>query len=240
MMLSAGATPRLGPRSRAPARIGTLATMTPRWPVTLFDLDGTLADSINLIVTSYQHAFREVAGHEWDETEIKSWIGKSLIDAFRDALGDELGEKAYASYTAFNEANTERLMKGYDGVPELLRDLNAAGVKTGVVTSKRRPPAEWAIRLCGLDIPLLVGHEDVLAHKPDARPLLRGLELLGARAEDAVYVGDAAVDVIAARNAGLPTVAVTWGAGVRSDIEATEPLELCDTVAQLRAVLLPQ
>ena len=113
-----------------------------------------------------------------------------------------------------------------------------AGVRIGVVTSKRRPPAEWAIRLCGLDIPLLVGHEDVPAHKPDPRPLLRGLELLGATAEEAVYVGDAAVDVIAARNAGLPAVAVTWGAGVRADIEATDPVALCDMVAELRAVLL--
>jgi len=168
-------------------------------------------------------------------------------------------------------------MKGYEGVPELLRDLNAAGVRTGVVTSKRRPPAEWAIRLCKLEIPLLVGHEDVPAHKPDPRPLLRGLELLGAKVEEAVYVGDAAVDVIAARvpahkpdprpllrglellgakveeavyvgdaavdviaarNAGLPAIAVTWGAGVRADIEATDPLAICDTAAELRAVLL--
>ncbi|MHB1008565.1 MAG: HAD family hydrolase [Propionibacteriaceae bacterium] len=211
---------------------------SPRWPVILFDLDGTLADSINLIVTSYQHAFREVVGHEWDETEIKSWIGRSLIDAFRTALGPELGERAYAEYTRFNEANTVRLMKGYDGVPQLLRDLTAAGVRTGVVTSKRRQPAEWAIELCGLDVPLLVGHEDVPAHKPDPRPLLRGLELLGADPQHAVYVGDAAVDVIAARNAGLPTVAVTWGAGLRADIEATEPLAMCDTVDELRAVLL--
>lgn len=204
----------------------------------LFDLDGTLADSINLIVTSYQHAFREVVGHEWDTDEIKSWIGTSLIDAFRTALGPELGQKGYEVYTAFNEANTERLLKGFDGIPELLRDLTAAGVRIGVVTSKRREPAEWAIRLCGLDIPLLVGHEDVPAHKPDPRPLLKGLELVGASAEDAVYVGDAAVDVIAARNAGLPTVAVTWGAGHRADIEAQKPLALCDTVEELRAVLL--
>ncbi len=211
---------------------------SPRWPVILFDLDGTLADSINLIVTSYQHAFREVVGYEWDETEIKSWIGTSLIDAFRNALGAELGEKAYTSYTRFNEANTVRLMKGYDGVPQLLRDLTAVGVRTGVVTSKRRQPAEWAIELCDLEVPLLVGHEDVPAHKPDPRPLLRGLELLGVNAEHAVYVGDAAVDVIAARNAGLPTVAVTWGAGLRADIEATEPLAMCDTVDELRAVLL--
>jgi pyrophosphatase PpaX len=213
--------------------------MKPRWPVILFDLDGTLADSIDLIVTSYQHAFREVVGHEWDEAEIKSWIGKSLIDAFHEALGTELGDKAYASYTTFNEANTERLMKGYEGIPELLRDLNTAGVKIGVVTSKRRPPADWAIQLCGLEIPLLVGHEDVPAHKPDPRPLLRGLELLGASPAQAVYVGDAPVDVVAARNAGLGAVAVTWGAGVRAEIEATEPFALCDTVVELRAVLLP-
>ncbi len=212
--------------------------MTPRWPVILFDLDGTLADTINLIVTSYQHAFREVIGREWDEKEIKSWIGKSLIDAFRGALGDELGEKAYVVYTKFNEENTERLIKGYEGVPELLRDLVAAGVRIGVVTSKRRPPAEWAIRLCGLEIPLLVGHEDVPAHKPDPRPLLKGLELLGATADQAVYVGDAPVDIVAARNAGLPAVGVSWGAGVRAEIEAKEPVALCDTVDELRAVLL--
>lgn len=209
-----------------------------RWPVILFDLDGTLADTINLIVTSYQHAFVEVVGHEWDEAEIKSWIGKSLIDAFRGALGPELGEKAYLSYTAFNEANTEKLIKGYEGVPELLRDLGEAGARIGVVTSKRRPPAEWAIELCGLDIPLLVGHEDVPAHKPDPRPLLRGLELLDATPEQAVYVGDAPVDVVAARNAGLPAVGVSWGAGVRAEIEAVGPVALCDTVAELRAVLL--
>lgn len=214
--------------------------MTPRWPVILFDLDGTLADTINLIVTSYQHAFREVVGHEWDEAEIKSWIGKSLINALRDALGPELGEKAYVSYTTFNEANTERLIKGYEGVPELLGDLTAAGATIGVVTSKRREPAEWAIRLCGLDIPLLVGHEDVPAHKPDPRPLLRGLDLLGADVEHAVYVGDAPVDVVAARNAGMPTVSVTWGAAPRADIEAASPLAICDTVDELRAVLLPQ
>ena len=239
MMRLRGANPRTNSLPHGGVRVGTLADMTPRWSVILFDLDGTLADSINLIVMSYQHAFREVIGHEWDEAEIKSWIGKSLIDALRETLGNELGERAYASYTTFNEANTERLMKGYAGVPELLRDLNAAGVKIGVVTSKRRPPAEWAIRLCGLEIPLLVGHEDVPAHKPDPRPLLRGLELLGASPSEAVYVGDAPVDVVAARNAGLPAVAVTWGAGVRADIEATEPVVICDTVAELRAVLLP-
>lgn len=212
--------------------------MTPRWPVILFDLDGTLADTIDLIVESYQHAFLEVIGREWDEVEVRSWIGMSLIEAFRGALGDELAEKANTSYTAYNQANTERLIKGYEGVPELLVDLKAAGAKIGVVTSKRRPPAERALELCGLDIPLLVCHEDVPVHKPDPMPLLRGLELLGANAGEAVYVGDAAVDVVAARNAGLPAVAVMWGAGLRSDIEATNPLAMCDTTDELRAVLL--
>ncbi len=212
--------------------------MTPRWPVILFDLDGTLADTINLIVTSYQHAFKQVIGREWDPAEIKSWIGMSLIDAFHTALGKELGDEAFAVYTTFNEANTERLIRGYDGIPELLADLNAAGVRTGVVTSKRRGQAQRAIDLCHLDIRLLVAHEDVDAHKPDPRPLLLGLEMLDGTPSDAVYVGDAAVDVIAAHHAGLPSVAVTWGAGERSAIEAAGPSVLCDTVAELRAQLL--
>lgn len=213
--------------------------MTPRWPVILFDLDGTLADTINLIVTSYQHAFREVIGREWDPVEIKTWIGTSLIDAFRAALGPELGQRAFEVYTTFNEANTVRLIRGYDGVPLLLADLTAAGVRCGVVTSKRRGQAQRAIDLCGLDVPLLIAHEDVEAHKPDPRPLLKGLELLQGTVDTAVYVGDAAVDTIAAHRAGLDAIAVTWGAGARADIETAQPLMICDTVAQMRGALLP-
>lgn len=211
---------------------------TPRWPVVLFDLDGTLVDTINLIVTSYQHAFRTVVGHEWPEAEIKSWIGTSLIDAFRAALGTEKGEEAFAVYTAFNQEHTEELIKGYAGVPELIDALREAGVRMGVVTSKRREPAEWALRLGHLDLPVVIAHEDVTAHKPDPAPLLAGLEKLGASVDEVVYVGDAVVDIKAARAAGLPCLSVSWGAGVRADLEEAHPEGIADTAAELGRLLL--
>ena len=213
---------------------------SPRWPFVVFDLDGTLVDTIGLIVASYQHAFTTVLGHPWDEAEIKTWIGQSLYGAMQRVAPDEADE-IFREYTTWNEANTERLIKQYPGVNQLVDDLVAAGITVGVATSKRDQPAHLALRLAGLDevMPLLVHHDSVDEHKPSPKPLLKALELLGATPDLAVYVGDAAVDILAAHNAGMAGVAVTWGAGTKEAIDEAKPLVTCDTVDELRAVLLP-
>lgn len=210
----------------------------PRFPVVVFDLDGTLVDTIGLIVASYQHAFTTVLGHGWDEDEIKSWIGQSLYGAMVRVAPAE-ADDIFREYTTWNMANTERLIARYPGVNDLVADLVAAGVRVGVATSKRDEPARVALRLAGMAdlVPLLVAHDDVSAHKPDPEPLLLACAKLGADPEEAAYVGDAAVDVLAARNAGLTGIAVTWGAGTRADIAAAHPEYTCDTAADLRAVL---
>lgn len=212
---------------------------TPRWPVVIFDLDGTLVDSINLIVASYQHAFTTVLGHPWDEAEIRTWIGQSLYGAMKRAAPEQADE-IFRVYTEWNVANTERLLKGYPGVPELLADLAAAGVRMGVATSKRDEPAHWAMKLAGIDalVPLLVHHDSVDEHKPSPKAVLLAASELDADVADCVYVGDAAVDVLAANNAGMDSVAVTWGAGTRASIEAARPTVTCNTIDELRAALL--
>ncbi len=213
---------------------------TPRWPYVVFDLDGTLVDTIGLIVASYQHAFTTVLGHPWDEAEIKTWIGQSLYGAMQRVAPNEADE-IFNEYTTWNQANTERLIKQYPGINELVFDLVKAGTTVGVATSKRDEPALLALRLAGLSevMPLLVHHDSVDQHKPSPKPLLAALELLGAAPEQAVYVGDAAVDIQAAHNAGMAGIAVTWGAGTRAAIAAADPLITCDTPAELRASLLP-
>ena len=213
---------------------------TPRWPFVVFDLDGTLVDTIGLIVASYQHAFTTVLGRPWDDAEIKTWIGTSLLGAMRRVAPDDY-EEIYREYTSWNEAHTERLIRQYPGVNDLVADLVAAGVKVGVATSKRDQPARLALSLSGLDaVPLLVHHDSVDEHKPSPKPLLEALRQLGAEPSQAVYVGDAAVDIAAAHNAGMAGVAVTWGAGTREAISAAAPLVTCDTADELRAVLLPE
>ena len=210
-----------------------------RWPVVLFDLDGTLADTIGLIVASYNHAFREVMGTERDEREIRSWIGRPLLESFAAVAPGHAAELDRV-YRAWNIAQTPTLLREYPGVREVLLTLGEAGVPTGVVTSKRRETALLALRGVGLDglVPLLATLEDTEEHKPLPAPLLHAAATLGVPPSDCVYVGDAVVDVVAARNAGMGAVAVTWGAGERAALEAAGPDELVTDAEELRRVLL--
>ena len=103
-----------------------------RWPALVFDLDGTLVDTIGLIVASYQHAFRTVLGHEEDEARIRAWIGRPLVRCFQEAAPDHADE-LFAAYTAWNEANTDAMVRSYAGVADLLGDLAAAARAFGQV-----------------------------------------------------------------------------------------------------------
>ena len=188
----------------------------PRWPAVVFDLDGTLVDTVGLIVASYQHAFRTVLGAEEDEARIRAWIGQPLIRAFRE-VSPERADELFATYLEWNSANTERLIRRYAGIDTMLAALDEAGVAVAAATSKLRGPAEMAVRLTGL-----AEHLDVLV-----------------TLEDTVYVGDAVVDVKAARNAGMSAIGVTWGAGTREAVATARPDVLADTVDDLVAALLP-
>lgn len=211
-----------------------------RWPVAIFDLDGTLADTVNLIVESYQHAFRTIIGREEDPDVIRSWIGRPLLTAFRDH-SPEHADDLYDTYLTWNSDNTERLIRGYDGVRDVLAALTAAGVKVAVATSKRRDSAQQAMDLLGLSdvVSVLVGLEDTEIHKPDPTPLLLALDRLSeSDPSRAVYVGDAVVDVLAGKAAGMATVSVTWGAGVRGALEKVRPDGIADTPSELNDLLL--
>ena len=223
----------------SPASDPTTEAPRPRFSTVLFDLDGTLADTIPLIVASYQHAFRTVLAEEVDEGRARAWIGRPLLPALLEE-SPEHGDALDRVYREWNLANTARLIRRYDGVPELLTELGAAGLTCAVATSKRRETARLALVGVGIDhlIDVVAALEDTTAHKPAPDPLLHAAATLGVDPAGCVYVGDATVDVLAARAAGMAAVAVTWGAGERAALEATAPDALVDTVPQLAAYLL--
>ncbi len=213
--------------------------MRPRFHTVLFDLDGTLADTIPLIVASYQHAFRTVLGEEIDEARARAWIGRPLLPALLEE-SPEHGHSLDLTYREWNLANTARLIQRYDGVPEMLEALASAGVRMAVATSKRRQTARLALEGVGIDhlIEVAAALEDTTRHKPEPDPLLHAAASLGSQPCDCVYVGDATVDVLAARAAGMAAIAVSWGAADREALAATGPDALVDTVADLTAYLL--
>jgi pyrophosphatase PpaX len=171
--------------------------------------------------------------------EARGWIGQTLYGTF-SSRHPERAQELVDSYVAWNAAHLTDLLEEYAGADELLKELAASGATIGVVTSKRHVSAANTLRAAGLDgdLPLLVAMEDTDVHKPNPEPLLLALARLGVKAGDCVYIGDAVVDVLAARAAGMASIAVTWGAGDRTDLLAAGPLAVVDTMDELRDQLL--
>ena len=171
--------------------------------------------------------------------EARGWIGQTLYGTF-SGRHPERAQELVDSYVAWNAEHLTELLEEYPGADDLVAELNRSGATIGVVTSKRHSSAANTLRAAGLDghLPLLVAMEDTDVHKPNPEPLLLAAQRLGVRAIDCVYIGDAEVDVLAAKAAGMASIAVTWGAGERASLVAAGPLAVVDTMAELREQLL--
>ena len=184
-----------------------------RFPVVLFDLDGTVIDSGPMIVASMKHAAKSVLGREVPEEVLTAAIGGPGLVAQMRALDPKRVDELVAAYRAHNEPLHEGLEAFWE-VVEVLPRLRAEGRRLGIVTAKRRATASLAFdRLPGLEanFDVIVAAEDTERHKPDPDPILEALDRLGASAGEAAYVGDSPFDVRAAKAAGVYAVAVGWG-----------------------------
>jgi len=209
-----------------------------RWPVVLFDLDGTVLDTVELIRASHAHAVREVLGVELPDEELMAGIGTPLREQM-EVFSAERADELFHVYRAWNHANTARLIERYPGVDEVLLELEAEGARLGIVTSKMLDAVELAF--AALPPPIVWGvvitTEDTPLHKPHPAPLIAALERLEGTPAEAVYVGDSPFDLQAARAAGMAGIGVTWGAFGRAALEAEEPLVVVDTPAELLEAL---
>lgn len=204
----------------------------------LFDLDGTLADTVDLIVASFKRTISDLLGWAPTEQQCKSWIGRSLRDTF-EGLAPGRSQEFVTHYVTWNLANHAGNVDGFPGVNDLLDALRRSGRNYGVVTSKPLRSAIVSMECADLTdrIDLLATEADTTAHKPAPDPLLHALAGLGVAPGDAIYVGDAVVDLQAARAAGMAAIGVTWGAGSAAELAAVEPDAIVDSAAELRTVL---
>jgi pyrophosphatase PpaX len=210
-----------------------------RYPVVLFDLDGTVIDSGGIILASMRHATREVLGREYEDEELMRAVGGPGLEAQMQAFDPERVDELVRVYRAHNEPLHEELVC-CTGMESVLERLLAEGRRLGVVTAKRRSTVELAFEHVPLGhmFEAIVGGDETERHKPDPEPLLLGAERLGARPEDTAYVGDSPFDVRAAKAAGMRAVAVTWGRiHDRSRLEREEPDAIVDTAEELLAAL---
>lgn len=197
-----------------------------RYTTVLFDLDGTLIDSIRLILDSYHHTLQ---AHGFPARTDEQWlagVGTPLRIQFADWGHDaDLLEAMVATYREFNLANHDRMVTVYPGIGDMLRQLHEARLKLGLVTSKNRQGALRGLQLTGLAdyFEVLVCADDVTHPKPHPEPVERALALLGADRADTVFIGDSIHDMHSGRAAGVATAAALWGPFGRAHLEGTEP-----------------
>ena len=210
-----------------------------RYPVVLFDLDGTVIDSGSIILASMRHAAKTVLGREIPDEQLVAAVGgPGLVEQMRILDADRVDELVEC-YRAHNEPLHSDLTE-CAGMTDALTTLKQQGRRLGIVTAKRRATVDIAFRYLPLEafFDVVVGSEDTATHKPDPAPLVYALEQLDADPDEAAYVGDSPFDVRAAKAAGLHAVAVTWG-GIhgRERLEAEGPDAIVSDTDELLAAL---
>lgn len=206
----------------------------------LFDLDGTLIDSIDLILTSYHHT---MAAHGLPPVSDADWlagVGTPLrVQLARYCRTPDDMEALIETYREFNLGNHDRMVKPYPGVAELVAAIRASGRRTGIVTSKARVGTERGLALVGLSglFDCMVCVDDVMNPKPHPEPVEKAVANLSADPATTIYVGDSIHDMHSGRAAGVKTGAVLWGPFGRAELEPANPDFWFETPEEMRVAL---
>nr|WP_243137538.1 HAD-IA family hydrolase [Desulfofundulus thermobenzoicus] len=203
----------------------------------MFDLDGTLADSLPLIQHTYQRVFKEM-GIPWGNDDVMRWIGRTIMDIARHFAG-ERAEEFIQRYQHHYHRDHDLYTRLFPGTLEMLQDLQQKGLRLGIVTSKGKTGAWRTINFTGLDryMDVVITAHDVDKHKPLPDPILKALSSLHHGPQEAVYVGDSHFDIQAGRAAGTMTLGVTWGMAGREELQRLEPDGLLDSWRELEQYL---
>ena len=205
--------------------------MATRLEAVLFDLDGTLIDSIPLILASFRHA---VEAHGLDhvrDADLMDGLGTPLREHMaRLARDADAVDQLVETYRAYNHAEHDAWVVAFEGVAAALDELASAGVPLGIVTSKRVEMARRGLAVAGLghDFRVLIGPDEVTRPKPHPEPLLLAARHLDLAPERVAYVGDSPHDLAAARAAGMVAVGAGWGPFERARLDAERPRVVLD------------
>jgi pyrophosphatase PpaX len=210
-----------------------------RFPVVLFDLDGTVVDSGAIILASMRHAAKEVLGFEPPDEELMAAVGGPGLEAQMYALAPDHVDELVTVYRAHNEPLHDGLVS-CAGIDDVLVRLKEEGRRLGIVTAKRRATVELAFATVPLGhlFETVVGGDETERHKPNPEPLLLAAERMRADPRECAYVGDSPFDIRAAKAAHMHAVAATWG-GIhdREKLEREEPDAIVDDPQELLDVV---
>jgi pyrophosphatase PpaX len=183
-----------------------------RYPTVLFDLDGTLIDSGEIILASFRYATKTVLAREIPDEVLAAAVGGSNIYEQMRAFDEERADELVRVYREHNEPLHDDLV-AFEGIEGVLERLRCEGRRLGIVTAKRRRTVDLAFAMLPLEryFDAVVTAEETKQHKPHPEPVLAALERLGSTPQETAFVGDSPFDMGAGKAAGVFTIAVSWG-----------------------------
>lgn len=183
-----------------------------KYKTLLFDLDGTIIDTNELIINSFIYTLENYYPGKYTREDIIPHMGRPLIDQIKHFGEEELVEEMIEMYREHNISTHDDMIREFPYVKEVLTELHQLGASLGVVTTKMDVTTKMGLELFGLDelMSTIVTYGDTELHKPAPEPILLAMERLNADPETTLMVGDSQYDIEAAQNAGITSIGVSW------------------------------
>jgi pyrophosphatase PpaX len=204
----------------------------------LFDLDGTLINTNDLIISSFLHTLNHYYPNQYKEIDVLPFMGPPLEESF-GGLNPEKVDEMCAHYRAYNHEHHDELVTEFEGVYETVETLYKQGYKLAIVSTKVRD-----VVLKGLDLmklrpffEVVITLDEVENAKPHPEPIEKALKELGASPQEAIMVGDNHHDILAGKNAGVLSAGVAWSAKGRDHLAQYEPDVMLETMPDLLEVV---
>lgn len=190
----------------------------------LFDFDGTLIDTNQLIIEALNETSKRFLGRELTSEDLNSILGKYLDDQMRFLCNTNYREMVLY-YNEFYDTHKDTMIREFPGVGDMLSQLKEMGCKTAIVSAKVREGIVHGLehfKLAGY-FDVIISASDIENNKPHPEPAEKALKALGAKAEDALFIGDSPYDILCGKNSGIKTVLVDWTIFPKGDILKHKP-----------------
>lgn len=203
----------------------------------LFDLDGTLIDTNELIIASFLHTFEQY-GKKLSRKEAIDFIGPPLRDSF-EQVDPEQAESMMASYREHNLQHHDDYVTAFPNVIETLERLKKNNIQLGIVTTKISSTVDMGLNVTGLGnyFKTIITMDDVTNAKPHPEPIEKAMKALQANPDSTLMVGDNQHDIDAGKNAGIQTAGVAWSLKGRARISELNPTYMLDDMRDLLSIV---
>ncbi|MHA6260740.1 pyrophosphatase PpaX [Sporosarcina sp. CAU 1771] len=205
----------------------------------LFDFDGTLMDTNELIVQTFEHVLGRHYPGKYERTDIYAFIGPTLEETF-ESINPEKSSQLIQEYRAWNEEMHDGLVHEFEGVSKTLKLLKEKGLKIAIVSTKQTAMVKRGVKLLDVDETLfdaIIGLDQVTHAKPNPESLLFALDKLGVSKEEALMVGDNYHDILGGQNAGVRTVGVAWALKGEAYLQTFNPDFMLHHISDILAIV---